>query len=62
MNEKDQQQPYISSSQSAMRDTWLANWGAGAWKIWRVKLATGGRFVNNGDNRGGELRRDINDL
>ena len=26
MNEKDQQQPYISSPQCAMRDTWLANW------------------------------------
>ena len=33
MNEKDQQQPYISSPQCATRDTWLANWGAGAWKI-----------------------------
>ena len=39
MNEKDQPQPYISSPQCAMRDTWLANWGAGAWKIWRVNLA-----------------------
>ena len=39
LNKKDKQQPYISSPQCPLRDTWLANWGAGAWKIWRVNLA-----------------------
>ena len=40
----------------------IHGWRIGARERGKFGERTGRRFVNNGENRGGEPRRDINDL